>query len=347
MTEPGSLMAAEIREQPEAWARFLAQGLGAVGRAASRIAEYRPRYVLFAARGTSDHAALYGKYLFETLLGVPAGLLSPSVLTVYDARPDYTGTLVIGVSQSGGSPDLVRSLVVAGERGALTLAVTNAADSPLAQAAHEHIDVLAGPERAVAATKSYTAQLLALRSLVQALQGDQDQTLRDLPKLAQDLLGAQEAPIAHVAERYRFAPRVVSVGRGYSYATAREAALKLMETSYLFALSFSAADLLHGPLAAVDAFTPALLIAAEGKGGEAARAVLPRLQSQRADVFCIGSAESVRAAGAGVVLPGRVAEEISPLLEILPAQTLALRLALLRGENPDSPRGLSKVTKTL
>ncbi|MGL6233874.1 MAG: SIS domain-containing protein [Segniliparus sp.] len=340
-------MAAEIREQPEAWSRFLTHGQDSVVCAARRIAQFRPRHVLFAARGTSDHAALYAGYLFETLLGIPSGLLSPSVLTVYGARPDYTGTLVVGVSQSGGSPDLVRSLAVAGECGALTLAVTNAPDSPLAQTADEHIDVLAGPERAVAATKSYTAQLLALCSLVKELHGSSDQTLRALPDLAHGLLDRQEEPIGRLAERYRFAPRVVAVGRGYSYATAREAALKLMETSYLFALAFSAADLLHGPLAAVDASTPALLVAASGKGGEAARSVLPRLQGQRADIFCVGSPESVRAAGAGIVLPGPVPEEASPLLEILPAQALALRLALLRGENPDSPRGLQKVTKTL
>lgn len=347
MTEPGALMAAEILEQPDAWARFLDQGLGAVERAARRVADYGPRHVLFAARGTSDHAALYGAYLFETLLGVPAGLLSPSALTVYGARPDYAGTLVVGVSQSGGSPDLVRSLAVASERGALTLAVTNAPGSPLAQAAHEHIDVLAGPERAVAATKSYTAQLLALHALVAELRGGADQASRALPELAQRLLGSLEGPVGQVAERYRFAPRVVTVGRGYCYPTAREAALKLMETSYLFALSFSAADLLHGPLAAVDASTPALLVAPEGKGGSAAMSVLPQLQDKKADVFCVGSAEHVHAAGSGVVLPGPVPEELSPLLEILPAQTLALRLALLRGENPDAPRGLSKITKTL
>ena len=347
MNAPGSLMEAEIREQPEAWARFLAQGRGAVAHAARRIAEFGPRHVLFAARGTSGHAALYAKYLFETLLGLPAGLLSPASLTVYGARPDYTGTLVIGVSQSGGSPDLARSLAVAGERGALTLAVTNAPGSPLAQAAHEHIDVLAGPERAVAATKSYTAQLLALYTLVRALQGTADETARELPGLAHELLGRQEEAIVRLAERYRFASRAVAVGRGYSSATAKEAALKLMETSYLFALPFSAADLMHGPLAALDALTPVLLVAAEGSGGEAARSVLPELRRQGSDVFCVGSAESVRAAGTGIVLPGPVAEAASPLLEVLPAQALALRLALLRGENPDSPRGLKKVTKTL
>ncbi|WP_051357323.1 SIS domain-containing protein [Segniliparus rugosus] len=340
-------MEAEIREQPEAWSRFLANGLGSVVRAARRIAEFGPKHVIFAARGTSGHAALYAKYLFETLLSVPAGFASPASLTVYGARPDYAGALVIGISQSGGSPDLARSLAAAREGGALTLAVTNASGSPLAQAAHEHIDVLAGPERAVAATKSYTAQLLALHSLVGALRGETDETARTLPGLARELLDRQEEAVVRLAERYRFASRAVAVGRGYSSATAKEAALKLMETSYLFALPFSAADLLHGPLAALDALTPVLLVAAEGRGGEAARSVLPELRRQGADVVCLGSEESVRAAGAGIVLPGPVAEAASPLLEVLPAQALALRLALLRGENPDSPRGLSKVTKTL
>ncbi len=160
---PGRLMAAEIAEQPEVWRRLLADGPAAgIDAAADAIRRSRPRAVLFVARGTSDHAALYAKYLVEIRHGLPAGLVSPSTMTAYGARPDLRDVLMIGVSQSGGSPDLVRSLEVAREQGALTVAVTNDATSALAKTAHEHVDVLAGRERSVAATKSYTAQLLAL-----------------------------------------------------------------------------------------------------------------------------------------------------------------------------------------
>jgi glucosamine--fructose-6-phosphate aminotransferase (isomerizing) len=162
----GALMATEIAEQPAVLAGLLAQGGDAIGDAARRIAKRRPRFVLIAARGTSDHAALYAKYLVEVRLGLPAGLVSPSTMTVYGARPELSDVLFIAVSQSGGSPDLLDSLTVARDCGALTVAVTNNAGSPLAVAADIHLDVRAGTERAVAATKTYTAELLALYLLV-------------------------------------------------------------------------------------------------------------------------------------------------------------------------------------
>lgn len=345
---PGTLMAAEIAEQPAVWRRLLASsGTDSdIARAAAAIVAYRPRFVLFVARGTSDHAALYAKYLAEIVHQLPCGLVSPSTMTAYGARPDLTGVLMVGVSQSGGSPDLVQSLEVAGSRGALTVAVTNKADSPLALAAQHHIDIKAGPERAVAATKSYTAQLLALHLLFDALRG------RDLGPVAAlcdagEQLVARDDAVAELAQRYRFATRLVTTGRGYSYPTAREAALKLMETCYLSAQAFSGADLLHGPLAMIDPQVPVLAIAASGIGGHAMQHVFPRLAEQNADVFCVGTGAAVAAADAGVVLPDGVSEELSPLLEIIPFQQLAQHLAIARGGNPDAPRGLRKVTETL
>src|SRR5664279_2561580 len=160
--EPGALMAAEIAEQPTVLARLLDEGTTEIAGVRARIEAYRPRFVLIAARGTSDHAALYGKYLVEVRMQLPAGLASPSTLTIYRARPDLSGVLFLAVSQSGGSPDLLGSVEAARACGALTVAVTNDPSSPLAQAAEHHIDVRAGTERAVAATKTYTAELLAL-----------------------------------------------------------------------------------------------------------------------------------------------------------------------------------------
>lgn len=343
---PGRLMAAEIAEQPAVWRRQLVEGRQQLDSAARLLAERSPRFVLLLARGTSDHAALYAKYLVEIRHELPAGLVSPSTMTAYKARPDLRDVLVVAVSQSGGSPDLVQSLEVARAQGALTLAVTNNPGSELAVSAEVHLDVMAGPELAVAATKSYTAQLLALYLLLDRVRGGDGSATEALPELGDQML-ARDDELAALAQRYRFAERMVTTARGYSYPTAREAALKLMETSYVSAQAFSGADLLHGPLAVIDPQVPVLAVMAEGVGGEAMRQVIPRLREVRADVFCVGSAAAIAEFSAGVELPGGVPEELSPLVEILPFQQLALHLAVARGGDPDAPRGLRKVTETL
>jgi glucosamine--fructose-6-phosphate aminotransferase (isomerizing) len=334
-------MAADIAEQPDVYADLLEPAsVQAISQVAAAIAERKPQHVVFTARGTSDHAALYGSYLTEIRLNLAAGLASPSAITVFGARPDLSHALVVGVSQSGGSPDLTEVLKVARKSGALTLAVTNNPGSTLAQTAELSLDVAAGHERAVAATKTYTAELLTLLLLVEGIRagGKVPATkLKSLPALASEALshgGAEE----HAA-RYRFAARLVTTGRGYAYPTAREAALKLMETSYLPALAFSGADLLHGPLAMTDPDVPVLAIVGAGPGGRSMQAVLDRLREQRADVVTVGPEGTLR-------VP-KVDERLSPLLDILPLQQLALALALARGEDPDAPRGLNKVTATM
>lgn len=350
MTRAGAGMAADIDEQPAGYERLLStEHAGAIARVAATIAERRPRHVVFTARGTSDHAALYGAYLTEIRLGLPAGLASPSVVTVYQARPDLSDALVVGVSQSGGSPDLTEVLRVARASGALTLAVTNAPDSPLADVAELSVDIAAGHERAVAATKTYTAELLALLLLVEGIRAgdgvlpaEEREALAALPELAARTL-ADPTP-AQLAPRYRFAAQLVTTGRGYAYPTAREAALKLMETSYLPALAFSGADLLHGPLAMTDPDVPVLAVVGSGPGGRSMGEVLPRLGERRADVVVVGSAD---VEGATRIAVPEVDERYAPLLDILPLQRLALALALARGEDPDAPRGLKKVTATM
>ncbi|MGH8877340.1 MAG: SIS domain-containing protein [Stackebrandtia sp.] len=343
-------MAADIGEQPEVFARLAQTQSGPIADIAAAIARDRPRFVLFTARGTSDHAALYGAYLTEIRLGIPAGLASPSAITVYGARPDLSQSLVVGVSQSGGSPDIAEVLRVAAESGARTLAVTNNPDSPLASQAGLHIDVSAGHEQAVAATKTYTSELLALFMLVEgiragdgALPTEEAAGVAALPELARTVLD-DETPV-ELAARYRFAERLVTTGRGYAYPTARETALKLMETSYLSAQSFSGADLLHGPLAMADPDIPVLAVVGNGPGGEAMREVISRLGERRADVVSIGPSD-VEGAPTRIPTPD-VDERFAPMLDILPLQRLAMSLALNRGENPDAPRGLRKVTETM
>ncbi len=341
-------MAADIAEQPSMYERLLSER-SAVTEIAREIAQDRPRHVLLTARGTSDHAALYAAYLTEIRLGIPAGLVSPSAITVYGARPDLRDCLVIAVSQSGGSPDLAEVVRVARSCGARTLAVTNAPSSPLSQTAHRSLDIAAGPEQAVAATKTYTAQLLTLALLVEGVRtgsgtpdAETEQALRALPELADAVLADDTA--AEVAQRYRFASQLVTTGRGYAYPTAREAALKLMETSYLAALSFSGADLLHGPVAMADADVPVLAVVGAGPAGESMRDVLATVAGRRADLVVVGPR---KVPGALHISSPEVDERHAPLLDILPLQRMALALALARGEDPDSPRALTKVTATL
>jgi glucosamine--fructose-6-phosphate aminotransferase (isomerizing) len=346
----GTGMAVDIEDQPDVYARLCEPAhADPIAEVAARIADRQPKHVVLTARGTSDHAALYAAYLTEIRLGLPAGLASPSAITVFGARPDLSEALVIGVSQSGGSPDLVEVLRVARESGALTLAVTNNPDSPLAGAAELAIDIAAGTERAVAATKTYTAELLALLMLIEGVRaGDgvlpaqERASLAVLPELAALTLADPAPP--QLAERYRFADRLVTTGRGYAYPTAREAALKLMETSYLAALAFSGADLLHGPLAMTDPDVPVLAVVGDGPGGRAMREVLAKLGERRADVVVIGP-NPVPGTSAQLRVPA-LDERHAPLLDILPLQQLALALALARGEDPDAPRGLHKVTTT-
>lgn len=343
---PGRIMSGEMAEQPAVLRRILEEGAPRIREVASAIAARSPRFVLLAARGTSDNAALYTKYLLEIRLGLPCGLTSMSTTTAYGARPDLTDVLVITVSQSGGSPDLVASAKAAREAGAITLAVTNNPDSPLAAVSEFHIDILAGQEKALPATKTYTASLLSLYLLVEGLRGGDGTAAKVLPELAALVLSRQDE-VRQLASRYRFAERMVITSRGYGYPTAKEAALKLMETSYIPALSYSGADLLHGPLAMVDNISPVIAVVTDGKGGEALQPVLDRLRGRGADLVVIGPQSQVDAASAGFVLPtDGVPEELQPILEILPLQLLAYEVTIARGQDPDAPRALAKVTET-
>jgi glucosamine--fructose-6-phosphate aminotransferase (isomerizing) len=329
----GSLMAEEIAEQPAVLDRLLRSGAAPAAAARRAIERYDPRFVVLAARGTSDHAALYAKYLVEVQLQLPAGLASPSAFTVYGSRPDMRGVLFLAISQSGGSPDLVEATEVARSCGALTVAVTNNTASALAGAAAHHVDIHAGTERAVAATKTYTAELLALWLLL--VGGD----AAGLPDAADRTLS--HAATAHgAAARFAGVDRLVTTARGYSYPTAREGALKLMETSYLAAQAFSGADLLHGPLAMLGPDVPVIAITTPGRGAAALAPVLDRLAASGVDVVRVGPTSGLPVETDGVPEP------LAPILEILPLQQLAWRLAIDRGGDPDRPRGLSKVTET-
>ena len=342
-TQPGDRMRREIAEQPARWHDALVDGGGQLRAIRERIWSRPPRAVLFVARGTSDHAALYANYLVQTALQVPAASASPSVVTLYGGEPDLRDVLVVAVSQSGESPDLVSFVEMARRRGATTLTLTNDVSSALAAASDDVVDILAGPETAVAATKSYTCELLALAALF----ADEDAValLPSLPALGEKVLAVAVDHVEELAARYRYATRVMTAARGYSSASAREAALKLVETSYVSAHGMSSADLLHGPVALLDESVPLLCFASAGPEAQEMHDLVALAGRRGVDVDVIGDG-TVAGRTLPAVLPAGVAPELRPVLEILPAQLLAADVAVARGFDPDSPRGLSKVTRT-
>ena len=336
-------MRREIAEQPARWQELLSEGAEELTAVRAGIWAEPPRAVLFVARGTSDHAALYANYLVQTGLQVPAASASPSVVTLYGARPDLRDVLVVAVSQSGESPDLVSFVETARASGARTVTLTNAAGSSLAAMSDAVIDIRAGRETAVAATKSYTGELLALAALFAT--PEVVRLLPSLPELAEQVLARAPEGIAELSSRYRYATRVMTAARGYSSASAREAALKLVETSYLSAHGMSSADLLHGPVALLDESVPLLCFASAGPEAAELRDLASLAAGRGVDVDVIGDG-TVAGTTLPALLPSGVGTEIRPLLEILPAQLLAAEVAVARGHDPDAPRGLSKVTRT-
>jgi glucosamine--fructose-6-phosphate aminotransferase (isomerizing) len=343
-----SVMRDEIFEQPEVIAR-LASRPEAYRAAAGEARAAGARFVLYAARGTSDNAAVYGKYLATIVAGLPAGLAVPSAATVYDAAIDFRECLVIGISQSGVTPDVTEYVAQARERGAFTVAITNDEGSRLAGAAHRVLATGAGLERAVAATKTYTSQLAALALFWAEWTGDgtvPEMMSAAVPQAMTAALSLEPRAV-ELAGRLRAAERLLVTSRGYNYATALETALKLKETSYVAAMPYSAADLMHGPIAVVEPAYPVLAFAPTGRTQAGMLETIAELGRRGADVSVVTQAGTA-APGASAVLelPQELPEALSPLAAILPGQLLACHLALARGLDPDRPRGLNKVTRT-
>jgi len=341
-------MLREIKEQPAVAARLLD---AVPGDSADLIRDLRsrpPAGVIIAARGTSDNAAVYGKYLVETMLGVPVSLAAPSIATLYRRSLRVRNHLVMGLSQSGESTDIVEFIAVCRRAGAMTLAVTNDVGSALAEAADHVLPLHAGTERSVAATKSYLAQLVLLVILAGAWSGDRRlaRRLEHLPRFVSRALQCEDI-VRSVALRYRYMRECMVTGRGYNYATAREAALKLEETCYVIAEALSAADLLHGPIAAVERDFPVLLFAFAGRTLGHLRAVAGGLRRRGAELMIVSNERrALENATVGVYLPIAVDEILSPIPAIVPGQLFAYYLSVARGLDPDQPRGLRKVTQT-
>jgi glutamine---fructose-6-phosphate transaminase (isomerizing) len=338
-----SAMYREIREQPEVLATILEEW-ETVARAARTLRSRGFRFAMLAARGTSDNAALYAKYLFEIRLGVPVSLASPSAFTLYESEMNLENVLVIGISQSGESKDVLEVLRRSRQLGAITLSVTNDEGSSLAAAADVHLWLRAGNEKSVAATKTYTAELFLLYLLIAALDSSEPEPeVQQLPEQARRVLEVAWEGV----ERYRYAHYMTVASRGYNFATAKEAALKLMETTYTVTEAFSEADLRHGPMAMIGRDFPVVLIVPPGRAYQSMDSLAKGLAARGAELAVIGEdPDLVSEAAAGFLVPVSCPEELSPILYALPAQLLALGVAELRGLDPDSPRGLSKVTET-
>jgi glucosamine--fructose-6-phosphate aminotransferase (isomerizing) len=343
-----TLFETEIREQPETLRRLLDEGRGIAEGHAAELRRCRPRFAVLAARGSSDNAARYAQYLLGIRNRLVASLATPSLFTQYGASPSLADALVIGVSQSGQSPDVVGVLREGRRQGALTLAITNDPRSPLASAAELVFPLLAGPERAVAATKTYTAQLLAIAMLSAAIEGD-PAAWQELAALPGQVAGAIELnlPGVALAARFKEASGLLVVGRGYNLSTAFEIALKVAETSGVLASAYSSADLLHGPLALVERGLPVLVVAPGRRAFPDLQEVVRVAKERGAPIVAISDRPELLAAGdVALALPAGAPEWLSPVSAVVPGQLWALGLSLARGREPDAPRGLAKVTLT-
>jgi glucosamine--fructose-6-phosphate aminotransferase (isomerizing) len=339
----------EIFEQPERLASLLDQQKQTVLEIASAIQSHNVQYAFLAARGTSDNAGRYANYLWGAHNGIPLALATPSLFTYYQSPPRLQGALVIGVSQSGQSPDIVSVLEEGRKQECLTLAITNEPDSPLAQAADLVLDIQAGEEKAVAATKTYTAELMAIAMISAALSNAEEhwKELASVSKWADQTLGLDKE-IAQMAQRYRYMSQCVVLGRGFNYATAFEWALKLKELTYVIAEPYSSADFQHGPIAMVEGGFPVLAVAPRGKVQESMQDMLTRLRKQKhAELVVISDDEDVLGlAQSPIQLPPQIPEWLTPLVSIIPAQLFACHLTEVKGYDTETPRSITKVTET-
>ncbi len=328
----GELMAAEMAAQPQVLARVIARA-HADADAVRAVVPGRLAGIVFLARGSSDNAAVFGRYLAELRAGRPAGLAAPSIYTRYHATVDWRGYLVVALSQSGATPEIITTCRAARDGGAVVLGITNEPGSPLAGAVDLLLTTDAGPERAVPATKTVTAQLAVLVTLASALRpAPGDGTLDGLPGAVAAVL-SDPGPVRQLAGRWRGLDRLVVTGRGLAYAAALETALKVKETTGILAEGISTADLLHGPVAAVYAGAPVLLV----DGGGPADADLADLRALLA---------SRQAQMASLPVPPGLPETVQVIAAVTRGQQLAYELARARHVDPDAPAHLSKVTAT-
>ncbi len=338
----------EIHEQPDVLARLLEREQQTMNQLVQAIHSRQITHVVIAARGTSDNAARYAQYVLGAMNGLLVGLATPSLFSIYKRPISFRNALVLGISQSGKSPDIVEVLAEARRQGVLTAVFTNVPTSPLAQQGEFVINLQAGEERAVAATKTFTSALaaIALLSTLLANSDTMQRELQHIPTAVSKTLTMNDT-ITQIAPRYRYMERCITIGRGFNYATAFELALKLKELTYTVVEPYSSADFLHGPLAMIEPGFPVIAIAPTGQVTADLHTFLHTLTRHHAEIICLGDSDETTALGTiPLRLPQPVAEWLSPLTAIVPGQLFALHLAHVRGYNIDQPRGINKVTET-
>ena len=343
MSKLGVIMASEIAETPKVFTSIL-DNQQAFDSVKNVLLEEKIQSVLILARGTSDNAAHYLKYLIETQIGLPVGLTSPSSVTVYNAELKYANTLIVAISQSGQSPDLVKFATAARQANAYIIAMTNDDKSPLATIAHNHFSLLAGPELAVAATKSYNAQLLISYLLV-ASWTDKKVNGEQLISEATRIAGTADLVSMAVATASRD-KEVVILGRGFAYPNAREAALKIQETCKISVQGLSTADYLHGPISALTPETQVFIVAPAHMPATSITEATTKIRKTSSRIFWIGNGGTPQ--GDDIVLAGSHCDDeiTSTLVDAMVLQRFALEFAVASGYDPDAPEGLSKVTLT-
>lgn len=339
----------EISEQPERIKNLLSNQRKNIEQIAKQIQKREIDYVFLAARGTSDNAGRYANYLLGAMNGLPLALATPSLFTYYKQPPKLKNALVIGISQSGKSPDIVSVLEEGKKQNCLTLAITNEPNSPLGKTSDFVFDIQAGDEKAVAATKTYTTQLMTIAMLSTALSKNKTRWL-ELNKVSgwMKQVLKQNDFIEEAVQRYRYIDQTIVLGRGFNYSTAFEWALKLKELTYIIAEPYSSADFAHGPIAMVESGYPVLAVAPKGKVFGSMLDMLKRLRSDiSAELVVISNdKKALSLAQVPLTIPNDVPEWLSPLVSILPAQLFAYHLTLAKGYNAEQPRSIRKVTET-
>jgi glucosamine--fructose-6-phosphate aminotransferase (isomerizing) len=339
----------EIHEQPAVLARLFARQAARIMEISNELREQHIHSVLLAARGTSDNAGVYAKYLWGAFNRLPVAMAAPSLYSCYKRLPAFKDTLVVAISQSGESPDIVGVVEEGRRQDVPTLAITNKVASPLARAAHAAVDICAGEEKAVAATKTYTASLMAIAMISAALARDEERwkELERVSGVVSQTLALDET-IRQRAERYRFMDHCVVLGRGFNYATAFEWALKLKELAYVIAEPYSSADFQHGPVAMVERDFPVLAVAPDGAVFPDTLELLTRLRREQGVELLVVSDrdDALELAHTAFRIPKGLPEWLTPIAAIAAAQLFCYHLTRAKGLDTESPRGLRKVTLT-
>lgn len=339
----------EIYEQPQCLEKLIVDQYPTIKSIAVEVNKRDISMVLLAARGTSDNAGRYANYLIGNRNHIPVALATPSLYTIYQTPPKLKNTLVIGISQSGQSPDIVSVLENSKKQNCLSLAITNNPDSPLGNAADFVLDLQTGPELAVAATKTYTAQLMILAMLSTALNDDAlaRSELALIPSQVEQVLKLDDY-IANANKRFRFMQQCVVLGRGYNYSTAYEWALKMKELTYISAEAYSSADFMHGPIAIVNGGFPVMAVLPQGKVYKSMLETITRLKDKlKAELIIISNEkEALNMAEIPFEIPEQIPEWLSPIVSIVAGQLFAYHLTQVKGIDPENPRTIAKVTET-